>query len=62
MHRGHGGAWRVIAFDPKTPQLRFASQEQAEACVKLLVKALPGSEPVWVIGKEVGAIEQNVRT
>jgi hypothetical protein len=35
--------------DPEQPQLRFATREEAEACVQQLSKQLPGSGPVWLI-------------
>lgn len=45
-----------LLFDARKAQLRFANEEEAEACLKRLVKALPGSEAVWVIAKEVGQV------
>jgi len=47
-----------LLFDPKKPQLRFATEKEAEACRQRLIGALPGSEPVWIIAKEVGRIEE----
>lgn len=41
-----------ILSDPSKPKLRFATVEEAEACVKRLVERLPGSDPVWVIAQE----------
>lgn len=49
-----------MLFSPDRPQLRFATQEEAEACVKRLVKRLPGSEPIWTISQDVGQIEPRV--
>ncbi|HUY89769.1 MAG TPA: hypothetical protein VMV10_13630 [Pirellulales bacterium] len=46
-----------LLFAPDEPQLRFAKREEAEACVKRLVKRLPKSEPVWAITRDVGRIE-----
>jgi hypothetical protein len=46
-----------ILLDPDRPQLRFALEEEAEACRKRLVARLPASEPVWVITKEVGRVD-----
>lgn len=34
-------------------QLRFATKEEAEACVQRLAKKLPASEPIWVISREI---------
>ncbi len=52
------GEGASILFDPNNPQLRLATGEEAEACRKRLVQALPGSEPVWVIEKEAIGIEK----
>lgn len=49
-----------LLFAPDKPQLRFATQEEAEACVKRLIQRLPGSEPVWTIAQDVGRIEPRV--
>lgn len=49
-----GASW---LFDPNRPQLRFATEEEAHACKERLIRALPGSEPVWVIAKEVGRVK-----
>lgn len=45
-----------VLLDPEEPQLRSATEEEAEACRHRLIEQLPGSEPVWVIAKEVGRI------
>lgn len=45
-----------VLLDPEKPQLRFATEEEAEVCRQRLIEQLPGSEPVWVIAKEVGRI------
>ena len=42
-----------VLSDPKRPQLRFASVEQAEECRRRLIEQLPGSKPVWVISQDV---------
>lgn len=34
-------------------QLRFATREEAEACRQRLAKSLPGSEPIWIISRDV---------
>ena len=34
-------------------QLRFAVREEAEACRQRLAKTLPGSEPIWIISRDV---------
>jgi hypothetical protein len=41
-----------VLLDPEKPQLRFATEEEAEACRQRLIRQLPGSEPVWVIAQE----------
>jgi len=46
-----------ILFGEDKPQLRFSSEEEAEAARKRLAERLPNSEPVWVITKEVGTVE-----
>jgi hypothetical protein len=46
-----------ILFGADKPQLRFASEEEAEAARKRLAQRLPNSEPVWVITQEVGKVE-----
>jgi hypothetical protein len=46
-----------ILFGEDNPQLRFATEEEAEAARKRLAERLPQSEPVWVIIKEVGTVE-----
>lgn len=45
-----------VLSNPEQPVLRFATVEEAEECVKELVKILPGSDPVWVIRQEVTRI------
>lgn len=44
-------------LDSDKPQLRFATQEQAEAATQRLTKHLPNSDQVWVITREVGKVE-----
>ena len=34
-------------------QLRFATREEAEACRKRLSENLPGSEPIWIISRDI---------
>ena len=46
-----------MLFGDDSPQLRFATEEEAEAARKRLAERLPNSEPVWVITKEVGTVE-----
>ena len=53
------GASTLLAADK--PQLRFASEEEAEAARKRLVERLPNSDPVWVITQEVGKVEDWVQ-
>ena len=43
-------------INPKTPQLRFALLNEAEACLRRLVAQLPASEQVWQITQEVGQV------
>jgi len=49
------GASTLIEADK--PQLRFATEEEAEAARKRLVRRLPSSDQVWVITQEVGKVE-----
>jgi hypothetical protein len=42
-------------FGPQTLQLRFPTEESAEACKKRLIKALPDSDDVWVLTREISA-------
>ena len=49
------GASTLLAADK--PQLRFTTEEEAEAARKRLVERLPESEPVWVVTQEVGRVE-----
>lgn len=44
-------------FGAAKPQLRFASEEEAETARKRLARRLPRSEPVWVITQEVGKVD-----
>lgn len=43
-------------LDPELPQLRFASEDEAEAARRRLANRLPGSEPVWTIVRDVGKV------
>jgi isocitrate lyase len=47
-----------LLFEPKNPHLRFATEKEADACVNRLIKALPGSDLIWMVTKEVGHLEQ----
>jgi hypothetical protein len=49
------GASLLLA--PDNPQLRFATEEEAEAGRQRLIRRLPGSEQVWIINKEAGRVE-----
>jgi hypothetical protein len=49
------GASTLLGEDK--PQLRFASEEEAEAARKRLAQRLPKSEEVWVITQEVGKVD-----
>jgi hypothetical protein len=44
-------------FGEDNPQLRFSTEEEAEAARKRLAEALPNSEAVWVITRDVGPPE-----
>ena len=44
-------------FPGGKPELRFASEREAEESIERLVKRLPGSEPVWAVVREAGRIE-----
>jgi hypothetical protein len=43
--------------EPENPQLRFPTDQEAEACRRRLVTHLPKSEPVWHITRDVGRVE-----
>lgn len=45
-----------LLFDPAKPQLRFATEEEAQASVKRLAARLPGSEGVWVVVRDAGTL------
>jgi hypothetical protein len=40
---------------PDGLQLRFATKEEAEACVQRLARKLPASEQIWIISREIHA-------
>lgn len=40
-------------LDPTTTRLRFGTVEEAEAARTRLVRRLPGSDPVWIIHRDV---------
>jgi hypothetical protein len=42
---------------PETVHLWFATEEEAEAARQRLVRRLPGSEPIWVITREILPID-----
>jgi hypothetical protein len=42
-------------FGPSVLQLRFPTEESAEACQKRLVKSLPGSDEIWIVSREITA-------
>jgi len=50
-----------ILFGAEQPQLRFATEDDAEAARKRLAERLPDSAEVWVITKEVGMVEDWAR-
>jgi hypothetical protein len=46
-----------VLLGEDSPQLRFSTEEEAEAARKRLAERLPNSEPVWVITREAGTVE-----
>ena len=46
-----------VLFGEDQPQLRFGTEEDAEAAWKRLAARLPKSEQVWVVTKEVGTVD-----
>jgi hypothetical protein len=38
-------------------QLRFATEEEAEACRKRLIEDLPASEPIWILHREISSAD-----
>jgi hypothetical protein len=42
-------------LNPRALQLRFATEEEAEACRRRLIRRLPGTEDVWLINREITA-------
>jgi hypothetical protein len=53
------GASRL--FGPDILQLRFATEEEAAEAVKRLSARLPGSELVWLVSRDVGAVAPSAR-
>ena len=47
------GASRL--FGSNVPQLRFPTEEAAEACHKRLIKRVPNSDEIWIISREITA-------
>jgi hypothetical protein len=47
------GASKLV--DPKSPQLRFATEAEAEASRRRLIERFPGSDDVWIINREITA-------
>jgi hypothetical protein len=41
--------------NPQALQLRFATEEEAEACRQRLIRRFPGSDEVWLINREITA-------
>ena len=41
-----------VLKSPRWPELRFATEEEAEACKRRLADRLPGSGPCWVVIRE----------
>jgi hypothetical protein len=44
-----------LLFEPKAVQLRFSTEESAEACRKRLTERLPGSDDIWIVTREITA-------
>lgn len=44
-------------LDPDRPQLRYSTQEEADAATRRLIERLPNSNHVWVTTREVGKVE-----
>lgn len=46
-----------IILDRVRPQLRLATEAEADTAVKALVKLLPGSDPIWIVSRDVGKVD-----
>ena len=44
-------------LDADKPQLRFSTQEDADAAIHRLIERVPNSKDVWVTTREVGKVE-----
>jgi hypothetical protein len=44
-------------MNPHAPQLRFATEEEAESCRQRLIRRFPGSDDAWIINREFTASE-----
>jgi hypothetical protein len=42
-------------LNPQALQLRFATEEEAEACRRRLIHRFPGTDDVWIINREMTA-------
>ena len=42
-----------LLFGPKILQLRFPTEESAEACRKRLIEKLPDSKEIWILSQEI---------
>jgi hypothetical protein len=42
-------------FGPKILQLRFPTEESAEACRQRLIRRLPNSDEIWLVSREITA-------
>lgn len=49
-----------LLFVAERPQLRFPTRDDAESCVRRLVKRLPQSDQVWAITEEVGHLQPRI--
>jgi hypothetical protein len=45
-----------VLVDAEKPMLRFATLEEAQACIRRLGEKLPGSQPVWIVSRNVADI------
>ena len=46
-----------ILVSAENPQLRFATEADAESARIRLARRLPSSEPVWVVTQDVGTVD-----
>ena len=46
-----------VLADPARPLLRFATVEEADACIQRLRSRVPGSDDFWIISQDVGRVD-----